>query len=155
MPAQIYGEDIPMKKIGFTLIILLIISCTIAQANEDKVDNPNKVTAKTLAKTTHSWNKNPLMPYPQGQPQITILRISIPAGAVLPLHTHPFINAGVLIKGELTVVTTAGKTLEMKEGDPIVEVVDTWHHGENRGSETADIIVFYAGIKDQPITLKQ
>ncbi len=97
----------------------------------------------------------PLIPYPQGQPQITILRISIPAGTTLHEHTHPVINAGVLISGELTVVTKTGKKLHLKTGDPIVEVVNTWHHWKNEGSTPADIIVFYAGTKDSPITLKQ
>jgi quercetin dioxygenase-like cupin family protein len=83
------------------------------------------------------------------------LRIRIPAGAELPLHTHPVINAGVLISGQLTVTTTTGKTLQLNAGDPIIEVVNTWHSGKNPGSEPADIIVFYAGTTDAPITLKK
>lgn len=91
--------------------------------------------------------------YPQGQPEITILRISIPAGAQLDIHSHPVINAGVLISGELTVMTTDGKTLELKAGDPIVEVVNTLHYGINQGKVPAEIIVFYAGVIDTPITV--
>ncbi len=146
----------------FTLILCLALAIgTTALAGNEKIDQKTdkntqeKVIAEVLAKSTHSWDGNPLIPYPQGQPQITILRISIPAGTTLPLHTHPVINAGVLISGELTVVTKTGKKLHMKAGDPIVEVVNTWHHGKNEGSTSADIIVFYAGTKDSPITLKQ
>jgi len=117
--------------------------------------NDNGVQVSVLTKTTKSWNQSTLPHYPQGQPQITILRILIPAGTSLPLHTHPVINAGVLIKGELTVMTKNGKTLHLKAGDPIVEVVNTWHYGKNEGTEPVDIIVFYAGTKDAPITLKE
>ena len=106
-----------------------------------------------LVKTTRSWDGESLPMYPQGQPEITILRISIPAGASLHAHSHPVINAGVLISGQLTVVALDGKTLELKAGDPIVEVVDTWHHGVNPGKVPAEIIVFYAGIVDRPITV--
>ncbi len=116
---------------------------------------PAKATAKVLAKSGRSWNGTALPAYPLGTPEVSILRIQIPAGVTLPWHTHPVINAGVLISGELTVITRSGKTLALKAGDPIVEVVDTWHYGKNEGTEPADIIVFYAGVKDEPITVKQ
>jgi len=73
----------------------------------------------------------------------------------LPVHLHPEINAGVLLKGELTVVTEDKKTLHLQAGDPIVEVVDTWHYGINEGDTPAEIIVFYAGVQDVPITIKE
>ena len=92
--------------------------------------------------------------YSEGQPEVTILKITIPAGVTLPLHQHPYINAGVLTKGELTVVSKAGKKLIMTAGDPIVELVNIWHFGENSGNVPAEIIVFYAGIKGQSLTIK-
>jgi quercetin dioxygenase-like cupin family protein len=101
---------------------------------------------KELVKSTQSWNGELLPAYPQGQPEITILRISIPAGTQLDTHSHPVINAGVLISGQLTVVTADGKTLHLQAGDPIVEVVNTLHYGINQGKVPAEIIVFYAGV---------
>ena len=77
---------------------------------------------------------------------------SIPAGARLETHSHPVINAGVLISGELTVVTAEGKTLQLKAGDPIVEVVNKLHYGINQGTVPAEIVVFYAGAVDTPVT---
>ncbi|MBU0970518.1 MAG: cupin domain-containing protein [Proteobacteria bacterium] len=142
-----------MKPKFYFLVFCLVLTFTATTALGS--DTQEKVTVAVLAKSTHSWDGTPLIPYPQGQPEVTILRIRIPAGTTLPLHTHPVINAGVLISGELTVTTKTGKTLQMKAGDPIVEVVDTWHSGKNQGSGPADIIVFYAGTKDAPITLKQ
>ncbi|MCG8616693.1 MAG: cupin domain-containing protein [Desulfobacterales bacterium] len=134
------------------IFFLLILPATALLAGQEA---SAKVTAKVLAKSTHSWNGNALPAYPAGTPEVSILRIQIPAGVTLPWHTHPVINAGVLISGELTVITRSGKTLALKAGDPIVEVVDTWHYGKNEGSEPADIIVFYAGVKDEPITVKE
>ena len=93
--------------------------------------------------------------YPKGEPEITILRIKIPPGSLLPLHKHPVINAGVLLSGELTVVTEDGKNLHLKAGEAIIEVVNTWHYGKNEGNVPADIIVFYAGTMDGPITIKK
>ncbi len=64
------------------------------------------------------------------------------------------INAGVLLKGQLTVVTEAGDTLHLQTGDPIVELVNEWHYGKNEGDEPAEIIVVYAGTEGTPITVK-
>jgi quercetin dioxygenase-like cupin family protein len=115
--------------------------------------NEKSIIVKKLVKTTQSWNGEFLPAYPTGQPEITILRISIPAGTRLDTHRHPVINASVLISGQLTVVTTHGKTLHLKAGDPIVEVVNTSHHGINQGKIPAEIVVFYAGVIDSPITV--
>jgi len=118
------------------------------------LDNPG-IEVETLVQGNASWDGTLLPAYPDGQPQITILRIGIPPGTTLPLHKHPVINAGVLVRGELTVVTEQDETLRLKAGDPIIEVVDKWHYGKNEGAETAEIIVFYVGTADLPLTVKQ
>jgi len=58
------------------------------------------------------------------------------------------------LTGELTVVTEDKKTLHLKAGESIIEVVNTWHYGKNEGKEPAEIIVFYVGAPDTPITIK-
>ncbi len=109
---------------------------------------------ETLAQSTSSWDGAELPAYPEGQPEITLLRITVPPGTRLPMHHHPVINAGVLLSGELTVVSEAGETLHLRAGDPIIELVDTPHYGRNDGSEPAEIIVFYAGVVDHPVTVR-
>ena len=52
-------------------------------------------------------------------------------------------------------ITESGGILHLKPYDPIVEVVDTWHYGRNEGDEPAEIIVFYAGEKGEPVTIKK
>jgi len=138
-----------MRRIflGICLTLLLASNLWAQDANTVKVD--------VLAKTSSSWDGRDLPDYPKGKPEITILRIKIPQGVQLQLHKHPGINAGVLLKGELAVVTEDNKTLHLKAGDSIVEVVDKWHYGKNEGNKTAEIIVFYAGISDTPITIKK
>ena len=37
----------------------------------------------------------------------------------------------------------------------IVEVVNKWHYGKNEGDKMAEIMVFYAGVLDKPITIKK
>lgn len=131
-------------------LILLTLFASLVSAEQIETT----IVSDTLVKSTHSWDGSQLPSYPKGQPEVTILKITIPVGVKLPLHQHPYINAGVLIKGELTVVTETGEKLIMTAGDPIVETVNKWHFWENSGNVPSEIIVFYAGIKGQPITVK-
>jgi quercetin dioxygenase-like cupin family protein len=141
-------EKYKVKKIilGIYVILFLLINAC--------AENINNITVETLAKTSSSWDGEALPDYPKGKPEVTILRIKISAGAELPMHEHPVINAGVLLSGELTVVAKDKQTLHLKAGDSIVEVVNKAHYGKNEGTKTAEIIVFYAGTVDKPITIK-
>jgi quercetin dioxygenase-like cupin family protein len=140
-------------RIFTVLSIILLLQTGCSMVRNSQGTSGASTVVKELAKTSQSWNGEYLPVYPQGRPQITMLRISIPAGARLDIHSHPVINAGVLLSGELTVLTKDGKTLYLKAGDPIVEVVNTLHYGINQGNVPAEIIVFYAGTIDMPITV--
>lgn len=131
--------------------LLSVVAYSTGAAAAEKYGQTTQV--ETLAKGTESWDGASLPAYPAGQPEVTLLKITIPAGQKLPMHSHPVINVGLLLKGEITVQTESGKTLILRAGDPIVETVNTWHHGESTGTEAAEIVVFYAGSKGQPVTL--
>ena len=136
---------------AFCVILLLQPGCATVRVSQDAIEASPIV--KELVKTSRSWDGKGLPAYPQGQPEITILRITIPAGTSLHMHSHPVINAGLMMSGELTVLTPDGKTLHLKAGDPIVEVVNTLHYGMNQGKVPAEIVVFYAGVINTPITV--
>jgi len=138
-----------MKKLFCGICLTLLLSSNVW------AQDVNTITVDVLAKTSSSWDGRDLPDYTKGKPEITMLRITIPQGVQLPLHKHPVINAGILIKGELTVVTEDNKTLHLKAGDSIVELVNKWHYGKNEGNKPAEIIVFYAGILGTPITIKK
>tara|TARA_R110001583_G_scaffold17310_3_gene70147 strand:- start:1258 stop:1677 length:420 start_codon:yes stop_codon:yes gene_type:complete len=136
-----------MKKF-LILILLLSLFLTSCYKNE-----PEKITIIKLAETTKSWNGDKLPNYLEGNAKVTILKITIPPNTKLETHKHLEINAGVLLKGELTVISEQNDTLYLKAGDPIVELVNTWHYGKNEGKIPAEIIVFYAGVEGTPITI--
>jgi len=138
-----------MKKIFCSVCFILLVVSNI------RAEDVKAVKVDTLVKTSSSWDGSVLPNYPVGKPEITILKITIPPGVQLPLHYHPVINTGVLISGELTVTTEDDKTLYLKAGDGIVEVVNKWHYGKNEGSIPTEIIVFYAGTPNIPITIKE
>lgn len=134
----------------FLVLILMILSSisTYLITKGSLIKNESEI----LISSDLSWNGTKIPDYPEGKPKISILKITIPPGSSLPKHIHPVINAGVLIKGELFVEDEFGNQLNMKAGDPIIEVVNTVHYGENRGTIPAEIIVFYAGSEGLTIT---
>ena len=136
-----------MKIIFIPLCLFLIL---FTSCDENKI---KETTVITLAETSKSWDGKTLPKYPDGNPKVTILKIIIPPKTKLKLHKHPEINAGILLKGELTVISEHNDTLNLSAGDPIVELVNTWHYGINNGNEPSEIVVFYAGIENMPITV--
>ena len=149
-----YYEPTCISKWPYLLLFRMVAN-TLLLASHVWARDVNTVKVVVLAKTSSSWDGGTLPDYVKGKPEVTILRITIPPKIQLPLHKHPVINAGVLIKGELTVVTEDKKILYLKAGDSIVEVVNKWHYGKNEGNVPAEIIVFYAGTRDTPITIKE
>lgn len=109
--------------------------------------------SETVIQTDSHWNKQAIKPIHIDHPQVTILRITIPAGEKLSMHKHPILNIGYLTKGELTVRSESGDVLVLHPGDPIVELVDIWHYGESTGSEDAEIVVTYVGEKEDPLSI--
>ena len=133
-----------------TIFILLAVAVSSFAASADS----DSVTVEVLAQSTQSWDGQVLPDYKAGASEVTILRIIIPPHTRLPLHAHPVINAGVLLRGQLTVVTENDDTLHLKAGQAIIEVVNTAHYGINEGDIPAEIIVFYAGVRNKPITIE-
>ncbi len=137
-----------MKKISLLCFVsFVLLSCSTQH------EKTGEVSFVKLMQTTKSWNGSELPEYPDGQPEISILKVIIPPQAKLSLHKHSLINAGILLAGELTVITEKNDTLHMKAGDTISEVVDIWHHGINPGKDTVEIVVFYAGAVGTPLSI--
>ena len=62
-------------------------------------------------------------------------------------------NHGVLVQGELTIVALDGTEKVVHEGEAIVEMVGTVHHGENRGTKPVILYMFYLSQKGQPLSV--
>ena len=117
--------------------------------------NALAANSETVIQTKTHWTQQPIAPIHIDRPKITMLRITIPAGEKLAMHKHPILNIGYLTKGELTVRSDKGGELILKPGDPIVELVDTWHYGESTGTEDAEIVVTYVGDSDDELSIIQ
>ncbi|KVN48406.1 cupin domain-containing protein [Burkholderia ubonensis] len=113
-----------------------------------------QVEVTQLLKTTHSWDGVQYRAYPDGQPEVSVLRYKIPAHSALPWHTHPVINAAYVLSGHLTVIRKSdGKTMMIGPGDALPEMVGVPHRGQS-GDEPVELIVFYAGSLGMPLVVK-
>ena len=114
-----------------------------------------QVETTELIRTSQSWDGAELPDYPQGRPELVAMKYVFPAGQRLGWHHHDVMNYGVLVQGELTIVAQDGTEKVVHEGEAIVEMVGTVHHGENRGAKPAVLYMFYISQKDRALAVQQ
>jgi quercetin dioxygenase-like cupin family protein len=76
----------------------------------------------------------------------------LPAGVAIGKHTHPGIEQGTLIEGELTLMIDGQPDKTLKPGDSWQVPIGTAHDAK-AGSATAKVIVTYTVEKGQPLAL--
>jgi len=106
----------------------------------------------TILETTTSWDGT-LLEYPEGEANITGILVEIAPGAETGWHLHPAPNFGYVLEGELQVSLENGQTKKLKAGEALAEVVNTYHNGKNIGETPVKLVVFYAGTRDQVLTI--
>ena len=131
--------------------ICMLISCKKTNANEAELP---QIEATELIRTSQSWDGKELPDYPQGRPELVAMKYEIPAGQKMGWHHHPVMNYGVLAQGELTLFGQNGEEKVVHEGEAVVEMVGSIHHGENRGTKPAILYVFYLSQKDMPLAVQ-
>ena len=92
--------------------------------------------------------------YPQGTPEMRVVRVGLPVGATIPLHTHPSPVVVVVTKGAMT-------NVRLVDGNEVVSVVrpgdgfleghsDEPHYVTNKGPEPAEALVTFASVEGLP-----
>ena len=146
-----------MKKTCLTLAFasLLLGGCD-KENNKTTVENdtPTQVSSEELLRTSQSWDGADLPNYPEGKPELVAVRYEFPAGQKLGWHHHPVMNYGILVQGELTIIGQDGREKTVHEGEAVVEMVGTIHHGENRGTKPVILYMFYLSQEGQPLAVQ-
>lgn len=94
--------------------------------------------------------------YPKtGSPEVRILRVEIPPGAVTGWHIHPVPCYGYVLSGTLTVKFASGQQTVLRPGDALAEAVNTIHEGVNEGKEPVRLIMVVTGVKNEPFAIKE
>ena len=120
------------KMIQWVLAATLVCGASVLNSCKDahaQEDNPApQVVSTELIRTSQSWD-----------------------GVELPDY---FEGYGILVQGELTIIGLDGKTHVVHEGEAVVEMVGTVHHGENRGTKDCILYMFYLSQKDLPLAVQ-
>ena len=152
----------PIMKLTIKLLTMFALptllgmaSFTFTGCKDANADNPAaKVETTELIRTSQSWDGVELPDYFAGRPELVAMKYVFPAGQKLGWHHHVAMNYGVLVQGELTIIGLDGKTKVVHEGEAVVEMVGTVHHGENRGNKPAILYMFYLSQKDLPLAVQ-
>ena len=134
--------------------------CTCTQTEKAQTETVQadeavtEVQATELIRTSQSWDGVELPDYFKGRPELVAVKYVFPAGKKLGWHHHPVMNYGILAQGELTIIGKDGQEKVVHEGEPVVEMVNTIHHGENRGNKPVILYMFYLSQKDLPLAVQ-
>ena len=146
-----------MNKKLLMLTVGLLFLCTMAVvivSSRSEAKNEENVVSEELIRTSQSWDGVALPDYLKGRPELVAMKYVFPAGKKLGWHHHPVMNYGILVQGELTIIGLDGTEKTVHEGEPVVEMVNTIHHGENRGSKPVILYMFYLSQKDMPLAVQ-
>ena len=148
-----------MKKINLMFVGILVcgtsVFMTSCRESHVQEDTPvQEVVSTELIRTSQSWDGVELPDYLQGRPELVAVKYVFPAGQKRGWHHHPVMNYGILVQGELTIIGQDGKEKVVHEGEAVVEMVGTIHHGENRGSKPVILYMFYLSQKDMPLAVQ-
>lgn len=127
----------------------------LAPPNSKAADGSQRPVETTeLFRTSQSWDGSALPNYPQGRPELVAMKYVFPVGKRLGWHHHDVMNCGVLVQGDLTIVAQDGTEKVVHEGEAVVEMVGTVHHGENRGTKPVVLYMFYLSQQGQPLSVQ-
>ena len=117
------------------LVCALLLGAGVARAAD-----ASKVAVTPVARTNTTATGQPIVV--PDHPDVVVSIASFPPGARLPEHEHHFPHYAYVLKGVLTVINTqTNATMQVKTGDFLVEMQDTWHYGVNKGRVPVKLLI--------------
>lgn len=91
--------------------------------------------------------------YPQGTAELRLVRVTLPAGAMVPLHTHPAPLIAYVASGEVR-HSRGAQINTIKAGEAFIESEKGAEHTvENASQEPAVVFVAIASVEGLPTTV--
>jgi quercetin dioxygenase-like cupin family protein len=107
-----------------------------------------------IKKATTAANGQKLAYAGSGNPEVTVALVEIPPGGDTGWHAHPVLVYAYVLSGAITVELADDGQYDFKEGDAILEVINTPHIGRNTGKVPVKLVVFYTGMEGGRNTVK-
>jgi quercetin dioxygenase-like cupin family protein len=137
----------------FVLITVgFVLSLTLRA--DDKPDYNSDVKVTKLLRTSTNVAGQPIVYPKDNAAEVTIMTVEIPPGKQTGWHRHPVPLFGYVLSGTLTVKFADGTKKTFHPGDALAEAVNLLHNGFNEGTEPVKLLIFVAGEKDTPFTIK-
>jgi quercetin dioxygenase-like cupin family protein len=125
------------------------------QADSEKSPYTGNVQVKTLLRTSTN-SVGQAIEYPHDhKAEVSVLTVEIAPGGETGWHKHPVPIFAYVLAGEVTVHLANGGKHTFHQGEAMAESVDMLHNGVNEGKEPTKLLVFVAGEKNVPFTVKE
>jgi quercetin dioxygenase-like cupin family protein len=119
--------------------LVIILGIVLALGSAHAADAP-KIDVTPVTRTNTTIIGQPIVV--PDHPDVIVSLATFPPGARIAEHQHPHPHFVYVLEGVLTVVNTdANKTFEVKAGDFVAEMQDTWHYGINKGAVPVKLLV--------------
>ncbi len=116
-----------MKRLVLTFC-LFAVPCLAAPVATPLMTTDKTVTGQPIVSPEH--------------PTVISSIVTFAPGEKTVVHKHPYPHYGYMLEGTLTIVNTeTGKSFDLKQGEFLVEMMNTLHYGENRGSVPVRILI--------------
>ncbi len=134
-------------KLGFTVGLLAIAAFARADGEYETGTH-----VKRLLVTSATSAGQPIVYRPAKTAEVSMLEVTIDAGAETGWHQHPAHGYAYVVSGELEIETADGRKNRYRAGDAFAEVVNLRHNGRALGSEPVKLLVTFTGVKGKPFT---
>jgi quercetin dioxygenase-like cupin family protein len=125
-----------MKPAALALLLAVATSPAIAAP----VAGAPGVTIRPVART-HSTITGQAIEVPP-DPDVLVSIATFQPGARLPVHKHLYPHLVYVLQGTLTVINVeTGKTFDVRQGDFVAEMQNTWHYGTNNSKAPVRLLV--------------
>ncbi len=141
-------------NIRFVLLAAGLLLALPLRASPEKPDYNNDVRVQTLLRTSTNSAGQPIEYPHEGTPEVSILIVTIAPGKQTGWHHHPVPLFGYVLSGEVTVQIGHGDKHTFHQGDALAECVNLLHNGVNEGTVPTKLLIFVAGEKNVPFTVK-
>lgn len=135
-----------MKKYFLSLTLLAFLSLTARSQYSG-------LNIKELLRTdTTSIGQK--ITYPEfANPEVTMLKITIPPGKSTGWHKHSIPVFAYVVKGTLTVELEDHREIKFKEESTFAEMRNTNHNGSNKEDSDLVLIAIYMGGKGEKLSI--
>jgi quercetin dioxygenase-like cupin family protein len=133
------------RQIASAVALSLTLSSSIAQSDEI-------IKSSTVLGTSTSWTGQKIEYPKMDSLTITSRLLELQPGPDTGWHTHPSPPYVYVLEGAMLVEDDEGNKKELHAGEAAVEV-QNYHHGMNRGSTPAKLLLVFIGQEGQPLTV--